>query len=146
MAPTMRSEQEFEDAPWRRSRRDWQQRQGQRLERMRRDFRAQTDPAGRRYWHATEEHPPWSVSLSPRDEVIMQRKRVWPELGSDPRHCAMQHYRCGEEGLRATGFRLVRHTHMVLGRPVQVFLPCRLSSEYFPAHRFVSWPYLAYVP
>ena len=52
--------------------------------------------------------------------IIGEKKALLLVPEGDASMRAMEHYRRGEEGLRATGFKPERHSHMILGRPVQV--------------------------
>ena len=108
-------------APWTQPKTDWQQWQTRRLELSRAQFPANAPPPGRKYEQYADLESHGTVSLSPSDPVVERRKALLPVPDGDASVRAMEHYRRGEEGLRATGFKPERHSHMILGRPVQAF-------------------------
>ena len=114
-------------APWTQPKTDWQQWQTRRLELSRAQFPANAPPPGRKYEQYADLESHGTVSLSPSDPVVERRKALLPVPDGDASVRAMEHYRRGEEGLRATGFKPERHSHMILGRPVQAFSSSFLS-------------------
>jgi hypothetical protein len=120
MAPKKRAN-ETTAPPWTQAKTDWQQLQTRRLEQMRAQFPATEPPSGRKYDQYSDIESHATVSLSPLDALLEKRKALLPVPEGDASMRAMEHCRRGEEGLRATGFKPERHSHMILGRPVQAF-------------------------
>jgi len=87
---------------------------------MRAQLPASEPPSGRTYDQYADIESVATVSLSPWDALLEKRKALLLAPEGDASMRAMEHYSRGEEGLRATGFKLERHSHMILGRPVQV--------------------------
>ena len=121
-----------EPPPWRAAGAHWQRELGRRLETTRAEFRAETPPSGRSHATASPGLATWTVSLSPRDPLFRQRELLVLVPEGDARMRATEHYRFGEGWSMATGFRLERHSHMVLGRAVQVVILNRRSLHTYP--------------
>ena len=88
---------------------------------MRAQFQATEPPSGRKYDQYSDIESHATVSLAPSDALLEKRKALLLVPDGDANMQAMEQYRRGEEGLRATCVKPERHSHMILGRPAQAF-------------------------